>query len=121
MLIAQRENRENDVLTGATRARIGPPALLDQAKRTKLPIAPQPLVPRLPRDAELLAKCREIAAFLRRSLHELKFQTHGALLFPGHPSFERGCSCRSAPSTPRPRAHREARDRPSRGARLRGD
>jgi hypothetical protein len=42
MLIAQRENRENDVLTGATRARIGPPALLDQAKRTKLPIAPQP-------------------------------------------------------------------------------
>src|SRR2546421_8436126 len=47
MLIAQRENRENDVLTGATRARIGPPALLDQAQRTKLPIAPQPLVPRL--------------------------------------------------------------------------
>src|SRR5437868_4963596 len=45
MLIAQRENRENDVLTGATRTRIGPPALLDQAKRTKLPIAPQPLCP----------------------------------------------------------------------------
>src|SRR2546423_8146796 len=88
MLIAQRENRENDVLTGATRARVGPPALLDQAKRTKLPIAPQPLVARLPRDSELLAKRREIAAFLRRSLDELKFQTHGALLFPGHPSFE---------------------------------
>src|SRR3984893_8580980 len=88
MLIAQRENRENDVLTGTARARVGPPALLDQAQRSELPVPSQPLVPGLPRDAELLAKRREIAAFLRRSLHELKFQTHGALLFPGHPSFE---------------------------------
>src|SRR5207248_282703 len=63
-------------------------ALLDQAERTELTIAAQPLVPRLPRDAELIAKRREIAAFLRGSLDELKFQTHGALLFPGHPSFE---------------------------------
>ncbi len=38
MLIAQRENRENDVLAGAGRARVGPPALLDQAERTELSI-----------------------------------------------------------------------------------
>ena len=88
MLIAQRENRENDVLTGTARARVGPPALLDQAQRSELPVPSQPLVPGLPRGAELLAKRREVAAFLRRSLHELKFQTHGPLLFPGHPSFE---------------------------------
>jgi hypothetical protein len=37
MLIAQRENRENDVLAGAARARVGPPALLDEAERTELP------------------------------------------------------------------------------------
>src|ERR1700738_2852155 len=35
MLIAQRENRENDVLTGTARARVGPPALLDQAQRSR--------------------------------------------------------------------------------------
>src|SRR5205807_8288023 len=70
------------------RAGVKPAALLDQADRTELPIAAQPLVPGLPRDAELLAKRREIAALLRRSLHELQFQTHSALLFPRHPSFE---------------------------------
>src|SRR5256885_2312770 len=44
MLIAQRENREDDVLAGAARARVGPPALLDQAEGPELPVASQPLV-----------------------------------------------------------------------------
>src|SRR5205085_1141033 len=56
MLIAQLEDGEHHVLAGAARGRVRTSALLDQAERSQLPIAAQPLVPGLPRDPELPAQ-----------------------------------------------------------------
>jgi hypothetical protein len=78
MALLQFENAGHDLLAGGERARDRPPALLDQAGVAVLPVAANPLVPRLPGDPVLPAQRRHVRTFGGRPLNEIKLLAHGA-------------------------------------------
>jgi hypothetical protein len=80
----QLEEADDDFFARRQRARIWPPALLDEARVAIRPEPAQPLVAGPAGDAVLQAERRNVRTRRSRLLDELQLLAHGSLFFPGH-------------------------------------